>query len=199
MNASTWVPIAVAVVAAVSAWGLAMWRASRHRSWDALSADLDLADKLAEHYPQHADWLRQSVAVRLKGRALSDSRPRADFQLVLTATAQCVFFVAGIMFVLKMRQQTADDFWPADLIVVIAWCLTGVFVPISLITIFMGMLIRYRTPGVSKYFQSGNKTAQLSLVRQLKLVHIGAQALPDALPSPSSDLPSFDESSNWWR
>ncbi|KPG34329.1 MULTISPECIES: hypothetical protein [Mycobacteroides] len=173
--------VVLPVVTLLSGWALAAWRGSRHRTWEALSKDLELADKLsAVGLAAHALWLRQSVAVRLKGRAMADSRPRSD---LLNGFIGCFFIAAGVgafWFVGMMARQRDT---------------VGVIIGIAMVIVMVGsgwalayfsFKKDYRVPGLSDFFLQGNTEAVMGLRGQLKRLHAASAELPDAIPEPEA-------------
>ncbi|MFA4084324.1 hypothetical protein ONA92_21740 [Mycobacteroides salmoniphilum] len=171
--------VGLPILTLLSGWALAAWRGARHRTWEALSKDLELADKLSTvGLAGHALWLRQSVAIRLKGRAMADSRQRSD---LLTGLYGCFFFVIGIAtfrFVGIMSHE-GDTFGVVIGAFIVIINLVG-----GGMVAHTGFKKGYRIPGMSDWFLKGNQEAVQSLRSQLELLHTAAGELPDAIPKP---------------
>ncbi|SKW03555.1 hypothetical protein [Mycobacteroides abscessus] len=180
--------VVLPVVTLLSGWALAAWRGARHRTWEALSKDLELADKLsAVGLAAHALWLRQSVAVRLKGRAMADSRPRSD---LLTGFIGCILIAAGVgavRFVGMMAHQR-------DTVgVVIGLAMVTINVASGAYLAYWSFRKAFRVPGLSDFFLQGNTEAVLGLRGQLKRLHAASTELPDAIPLDEPDAEAETE------
>ncbi len=182
------VQVVLPIVTLASGWALASWNSRRHRNWDALSADLDLADKLKNQYPEHAKWIRDSVAVRLKGRALSDSRFRSDFLVVAVGVLVSLFggfcLLIGVTSLRHAEERVETWMASGPLVAAVFFVVSGAFM------IFSGIRSSPRLPGVSELFLPQGKKIQDQLFDQLKILHSNAMNLPDAfaqLPERSAD------------
>lgn len=176
------VNVVLPIVALVSGWALASWTNRRHRNWDALGTDLDLADKLGKHYPEHAQWVRESVAVRLKGRALSESRSRSDFLVAAAGAAIALFggycFLAAFTALGKAQDLAGKWLAFGPFLAAVFFGGMGVYFLCS------GIRNRPRLPGVSELFLPQGSQTQKDLFDQLGKLHDSAIKLPDVFPSP---------------
>lgn len=170
------------IVTLASGWVLASWNNRRHRNWDALSSDLDLADKLETFYPDHAQWIRDSVAIRLKGRALSESRPRSDFLAVTVGALVCLFGASCLLVAVASFRQAAgvEDKWSSATPFFAGLCI----VPMGVAMLVSGIKSAPRLPGVSELFLPQERQTQEGLSEQLGRLHRSAIKLPDLLNEP---------------
>ncbi len=76
MNSNLLAP-ALAALGIISGWALAVWQVRPFRR-DTLLDYLNVAKELQESHHEHAQWLRDVVALRVQAHALSDLRPRID-------------------------------------------------------------------------------------------------------------------------
>ncbi|MBN7314136.1 hypothetical protein [Mycobacteroides abscessus] len=185
------VNVVLPLVTLVSGWTLASWTNRRHRNWDALGADLDLADKLEKHYPEHARWIRASVAVRLKGRALSESRSRSDFLVtaagVFMGLAGCVISLIGFEGFAEAQDGFRKASAAAPAIGGLLLVLAGVYMT------YEGIKNSPRLPGVSELFLPQGTQIQKDLFRQLGKLHDSAVRLPNVFPEPAVKTVSSSE------
>jgi len=173
--------IVLPILTLISAWALAAWRGARHRTWEALSKDLELADKLsAVGLAAHALWLRQSVAVRLKGRAMADSRPRSDLLTGFIGGVLIAFGVGAVWFVRIAAHQGDTVGVVIGLVMVIMNVVSGAYLAYS------SLKKAYRVPGLSDFFLQGNTEAVMGLRGQLKRLHAASAELPDAISEPEA-------------
>ncbi|MBN7388545.1 Uncharacterised protein [Mycobacteroides abscessus subsp. abscessus] len=176
------VNVVLPLVTLVSGWALASWTNRRHRNWEALGADLDLADKLEKHHPEHARWIRDSVAVRLKGRALSESRSRSDFLVAAAGLFIMLFGGFCVLVAITSFRQSKES--------VDRWLTLGpfaaalFFVAIGVFMFVSGVRTSPRLPGVSELFLSQGTQVQKDLFKQLGKLHDSAIKLPDVFPEP---------------
>ncbi|SKL84218.1 hypothetical protein [Mycobacteroides abscessus] len=169
--------VVLPILTLISAWALAAWRGARHRTWEALSKDLELADKLsAVGLAAHALWLRQSVAIRLKGRAIADSRPRSDLLTGFIGGILTAFGVGAVWFVRIAAHQ--DD----AVGVVIGLVMVAINVASGVYLAYQSFKKAFRVPGLSDFFLQGNTEAVEGLRGQLKRLHSASTELPDAIP-----------------
>ncbi|EIC63614.1 Uncharacterised protein [Mycobacteroides abscessus subsp. massiliense] len=187
--------IILPLIALLSGWMLAMWKTSRHRNWDSLSSDLELADKMQDHFPEYAAWLRKSVAVRLKGRAILDSRPRLD---LLQAAVGGAFVAAGLggiaIFSRDASQATSTPDAYGNLFFTLAMLLTV----IAGVTVLVrnGLTAAYRVPGVSDLLLPGSTKAERDkLKNEFKQLNSEAKQLPEVKlpPNPLSERENSPE------
>jgi len=169
------VDAALPVLALISAWGLAVWTAaSRHRGWDSLKSDLELAEKLQGKFPEHAEWLERWVAVRLKGRALSDSRKRRDFRLA--AYGLVLGPLAGFLYLYASIRTFATD----EVALAILYLVPALFFfLVGGVIVFWGLKSEYRIPGISDLFMAGSNKTRDGLRNQLEDLQGDAAKLPD--------------------
>lgn len=176
------VNVVLPIATLISGWALASWTNRRHRNWDALGTDLDLADKLDKHYPEHAQWVRESVAVRLKGRALSESRSRSDFLVVAAGAVITLFggYCVLAAFTARGKAQDSADKWLAfgPFLAAVFFGGMGVYFLVS------GIRNRPRLPGVSELFLPQGTQIQKDLFDQLGKLHDSSIKLPDVFPEP---------------
>lgn len=169
--------VGLPLLALASGWGLAAWRVSRHRSWDAFKSDLELADLLKDSHPSHARWLRDSVAVRLKGRARADSRPRRDLLLV---TASMFLFVFGWIYLLVGIAILQTIGWAGTVMLAIAVIFPGgVSIGLGAVGLMKGTRSGYRVPGLSELVDSDTKESRADLGEQMRKLHAAAAELPN--------------------
>lgn len=174
--------VVLPILTLISAWGLAAWTAaSRHRGWDSLKSDLELAEKLQGKFPEHAEWLERWVATRLKGRALSDSRKRRDFRLA--AYGLVVGPMAGLLYLYASVRTFATD----EIALGILYLLPTVFFFVAGGAIVLwGLKSEYRIPGISDLFMSGSQKARDQLRDQLEDLQKDAGKLPSRRPPPAA-------------
>ncbi|WP_078321960.1 hypothetical protein [Mycobacteroides chelonae] len=174
------VNVVLPIATLISGWALASWTNRRHRNWDALGTDLDLADKLDKHYPEHAQWVRESVAVRLKGRALSESRSRSDFLVAAAGFFITLFGGFCLLVAITSFRQAKEsvDRWLTlgPFMAAVFFIALGVFMFVS------GIRNRPRLPGVSELFLPQGTQIQKDLFDQLGKLHGSAIKLPDVFP-----------------
>ncbi|WP_052586027.1 hypothetical protein [Mycobacteroides abscessus] len=171
--------IGLPLLGLVSGWLLAVWKGGRHRSWDSLGSDLDLADKLENYFPEHAEWLRMSVAARLKGRGISDSRPRMD---PWQAVVGICFVAAGFIGTMVFKGDLSHPADKSEAFGNIFFTLAMLFTVVagSFILVRDGFTARFRPPGISDLLMPGyTKNERKQLGDEFKQLHERAKALPE--------------------
>lgn len=179
--------IGLPLLGLISGWLLAVWKGGRHRTWDSLSSDLDLADKLQDYFPEHAEWLRMSVAARLKGRGISDSRPRMD---PWQAVVGIVIVAAGVVGLTVFQGDLVHPASNSDAFGDIFFTVAMLFLVIagSFLLIRDGVSARFRPPGISDLLMPGyTKKEREQLGDEFKQLHDRAKTLPEPTEISSSD------------
>ncbi|SKS50316.1 Uncharacterised protein [Mycobacteroides abscessus subsp. bolletii] len=171
--------IGLPLLGLVSGWLLAVWKGGRHRSWESLSSDLDLADKLQVYFPKHAEWLRMSVAARLKGRGISDSRPRMD---PWQAVVGICFVAAGFIGTMVFKGDLSHPADKSEAFGNIFFTLAMLFTVVagSFILVRDGFTARFRPPGISDLLMPGHtKQERKRLGDEFEQLHDRAKNLPN--------------------